>query len=195
MQLGVLDEDVVFSADAVVTADRVAARVVPPDAMLDRRQEVRPVRRVAGGENHPRRPVLETPVLLGVGEGQVEAPMGGIEMAAFQLGAGEQVGIHRPLETLGIEPVVDRVDQFEIDALVESFLLAHQLVSGRLGQGVEVVDVVRRGHLEGQLAVLQREEARRAGDPAQGVAVGVDLVEQVEIYLGGALAATDDSDR
>ncbi len=81
-----------------------------------------------------------------------------------------------------------------VDPLEEALLRRLQPVAGLLGQGVEVVHVIRRGHLQGELGVLQREEPRRAGHPVQPVPVGVDLGEQVVVDLGGALPAADDGD-
>ena len=62
------------------------------------------------------------------------------------------------------------------------------------GSAVEVVHVLRRRHLQGELGVLEREEPAGAGDPVQLVPVDVDLLQQFVVDLRGALAAAHDGD-
>lgn len=113
----------------------------------------------------------------------------------LQRGVGEEPRGDRAAEVLLVEQVEDLVDQVAVDALEQALLLGLETVAGRLGQRVEVVDVLRGGHLQGELGVFEREEARRAGHPVQPVAVHVDLAQQVEEDLRGRLAAADQGDR
>ncbi len=111
-----------------------------------------------------------------------------------QLGAGDHRGVHPAGHALLVEPVEDLVDQVGADALVEAPLLPQQVVASGLGQTLEVGGVLRRGHLEGELRVLHREEPRRPGHPVQRLP-GSQRVEQVGVHLGSALSAAHDGDR
>src|SRR5699024_3783833 len=98
------------------------------------------------------------------------------------------------LDTDPVEGVVDRVDEIGADPLVEGPLLAAEDVPALHGQVTEVAGVLRRGHLEGELRVLHREEAWGASDPGQVVAVLGGPLEQVEVDLRGGLTRPDEGD-
>lgn len=83
------------------------------------------------------------------------------------------------------------VDQRGADALVRPGLRAQQRVAVVGGQRAEVSAVLRRGQLEGELGVLQREEPRRACQPPHPPSLGAGSQQQVAHDLRRALAAAD----
>ena len=180
--------------DGVEATDGVAAFLVTTNARFDAAQEGRRHVVIARGQHHGAGVMTPGLLLFALIEPQREVAVSLLLVQRGQFGIGHQGGGHHALQLLGVEGVVDLVDQLEIDALVEALLGRQQGVALLTRQGVEVIDVIRRGHLQRQLAVFQREEARRARDPVELVAVLVDLAQQVEIDLGGALAGADDGD-
>ncbi len=102
---------------------------------------------------------------------------------------GEQVDVQLTIQLLDIHQVIDVIDQTAVDAFIEVFMACIERVTFLRRQIVEVVDPLRRGHLQRQLGVLQRIKARGARHPVQLVAVAVDIRQQVVIDLCRALAA------
>jgi hypothetical protein len=107
---------------------------------------------------------------------------------------GQEPGVRQACEALGVQQVVDGVDEFGVDALVEVLLAPDQSVPPFLRETVEIVHVVRGRHLQGELGVLQREEPAGPRDPVQLVPVDVDFLQQLVVDLRCALAAADDRD-
>lgn len=179
--------------DRVVAGDVEVAVGVVAQPVPDGREELRLGVLVAGGQDQPLGAQLEVLLLLVLAEAEGVGAVG--VTRARQRGVGEQSGGHRAAEVLPVEQVEDLVDEIAVDALEEVLLLGRQAVAGLFRQLAEVVDVLRGGHLQRELGVLQREEARGAGDPVQPVAVDVDLAEQVVVDLGGRLPGADQRDR
>lgn len=179
--------------DGVVAGDVEVAVGVVAQSVPDGLEELRLGVLVAGGQDQPLGVQLEVLALLLLAEGE---GVGAVGVTRFvERGVGQQSGGHRAAEVLLVEQVEDLVDEIAVDALEQALLLGREAVAGPLGQLAEVVDVLRGGHLQGELGVFEREEARGAGDPVQPVAVHVDLAEQVVVDLGGRLPGADQRDR
>ncbi|MCY1241493.1 hypothetical protein D9M72_543970 [compost metagenome] len=130
MEFGVLDEDLAgLDASAVVALHREPAGAVAGDAVLHSGQEPRLAVAVAGGKHHGAgvqrvvRALLLVPQLQGVRTG-CRVPGGPGECRVRQ-----QPRIHDAGEALGIQEVVDGVDELGVDAFVQVLLALDQAVA------------------------------------------------------------------
>ena len=192
--LGVLHEHLgVGVVDGEGRPGQEPAPLVPADAVADGRQEVGDPRGVAGRQDQRLGPQPSGRLLLGVVQVErvaASVPLGGGHLGGRQQGRGIASG-----RLPSVELVEDRVDRVGADPLGEGGLAGLHLGASRRRQRLEVRRPLGRGHLQRQLGVLHREEARRARDPGQLEAVALLLREQVGIDLGRALPAADHGDR
>ena len=126
---------------------------------------------------------------------QAQAVAIAVPLGRRHLRVGEERGRHRAVGAEAVEGVVDVVDELARDALVEAALLTAEVLTDAERERVEVIGVLRRGHLQGQLGVLHREEPRRTGDPVQPVPALARAVQQVAVDLRRGLPAADHRDR
>ncbi len=183
-----------FDADTVVAADVEPAVVVAQDPVRNSGQERRLAVGVTGGEDDGAGLQGEAAVLFAVPQVQCVSARERIVPGGFQRGVGQQPGPRGSIQALDVEQVVNLADQVLVDPLVEVLLRLVNSSADVGGQGVEVVDIFRRGHLEREFRVLKREEPSGAGDPVQLVPVHIYVLQQIPVQLGGALAAADNGD-
>ena len=195
VEFGVLDEDLAgFDAGAVVALDGKPAAAVPGDAVLHPGQELGLAVAIAGGKHHGVGVQGVVGALLLVPQLQGVRTRRRVPGRTGKRRVRQQPGIDHAGEALGVEEVVDGIDELGVDALVQVLLALDEAVALILRERVEIVHVLRRRHLQRELGVLEREEPARAGDPVQLVPVDVDLLQQFVVDLRGALAAAHDRD-